>query len=1644
MQACYDIEVFPDTLIICFLDCNTGKYHHFLFHEGEEIDTEPLQTFIRKIDELIGFNILSYDNVIVNEFLNTGSVIACKKLNDFIISGRSQASIELSPGDIDLFRILDCHTSLKHYQALMGLKNIKESSVSFESRLKEDRESLCDALGYCQYDIWSTFRLYKHPTTQDKILAKRVMKETYDLNTINDPDSHLSSCILAQEIKKILGLGQKASLKVYNQPVLQFFGKEIINPKIKFNSQAFQASLEKARIFEFAPGKKFEYQLPCQDFIINLGQGGMHSVGKSRIISSLNGEEKLIDYDVSSFYPGIILTEEIGPDGFKEAFLEVYKRLTKARLQAKKAGNKARANSEKLVINSAFGKFKSKQSFLYNPKSLLQVTLNCQFKLLQLIEEIQEAGIEIIQVNTDGVLTYVKSKLEEELLLELVIAWSAETMLEMEATYYSKLIMKDANNYVAIKTDGKKKEKGKPFITERNLTTGGSYPLILSKGIQAYFFEGIEPEKFVKEALGEKRFEDFFKFAKRDEFISPPDAQRKINRWIYGKNIQNSLRSKSRGGREKTDDTNIYILNNLNSNGIIKELDAERYISEIKTAIQDLKNNSAGLKALAAYKKEQAKNQPDLFTELHEKSNQIHQELKEQKKNIKPPFIDKALLKRRRIELIKFYKSNRLPLLALTPGEKKPYIRNWQTLPQEALYKKIKETDNLGLRLDDFAVIDIDDPEVAKIKMTINIPDTLICYRAPRSPEGIKQFREKGHIYFKRPVWLNESFRAIEELGIELRVGSGVQNAIPPSRHPDGSIYEWNNIELLKSLPEFTEELYNFITSHLKQSNSSFERDERTRKEATELFYRKEEILDEILVKARGFKKEEQGDYTHKGTPISKGINYYNYCPQAEKHSQKAGNSSPREFLFHLSYSGRITKHCHHSHCKDIWKVLNHKLLKLSDIELKLFYSTKELETRLTIDQIQPLSSDQVNFYDKCTIPELINIINTLGEKEDLFVEGYTGVGKTYNCIKALLDGGAPSTVLMGTIPQAYKAVSIFKTHSTEDQITLEIAGNSEEEEEDTLTGGSGSLKRYTVSTYGYIGRAGETSFTYDTAKKLLENRRVFCDEIQLLFHKSKVSHSFSARYRLITSAEANQGTYEILKRCPRKAGSGNCKNCIPFYKKQTPRSPNYTRNFYNKFDQESAPVYAAKPSLGVISWNELIDFHSYEQIQGTLFRKKLQFQENFELEESNEKKSSYVEFLKDLTSKMIGPEIRTELTVFRNRYIELDDLDEIPEQSLEKLKFPIYSCQTPVLFGIDALPYLQLMKYSRNLIFSSATLPEDFMKLYTGLAEKLGRTVKFYKINEIPAKFNACILKTDLAISLDRLKSIILKLHQATEEKTLIITNRKGECEKLYSAIAQTIPGAVKQFHHRDYANTIKLPVFLSRQNDTEDKHLITYALSGITSSIDMPDRSILIVDCQQFLPQSSLLGLNEYTTEEEKHEILCNAIRENLLQICGRLLRSKDREPGKTIQDTRRLVILLHGLPEELKDFKLPEELFYKYEEFKNWINPVRTKFVPSVVETILTCLEEEEPEDQQKIYETEITETYLQGDISKLNINQRKALDINKAKKQKQTLKLLRKVEQGKELKKQGFTNRDIYQKLHMTRWSEDEKNYFWSHL
>jgi hypothetical protein len=265
-----------------------------------------------------------------------------------------------------------------------------------------------------------------------------------------------------------------------------------------------------------------------------------------------------------------------------------------------------------------------------------------------------------------------------------------------------------------------------------------------------------------------------------------------------------------------------------------------------------------------------------------------------------------------------------------------------------------------------------------------------------------------------------------------------------------------------------------------------------------------------------------------------------------------------------------------------------------------------------------------------------------------------------------------------------------------------------------------------------------------------------------------------------------------------------------------------------------------------------------------------------------------------------------------------------------------------------------------------------------------------------------------------------------------LIVTSRKADALEVYKLLKTYFPTKVEYFEAQDFEQEKALHPLRGQQHQ-EIKYLVTYAKSAITRGISLPDVNLVLVECDQFIPQAALGTLKEGMSTNEKKTELAKDILENLTQICGRVFRSNlKREMGQTLKDPRKLVFVLHSLPKETHAFILDKALTFKQREFSQFVRTRKRGEVESIVSAISLCLDGGTPEElsKEKI-KREVAEDYKKGALRKLAPKDRKFL----SEEERDSIKLLEVIKKNKakikELKEKGLNKSSIYKAINFNK-------------
>jgi hypothetical protein len=250
-----------------------------------------------------------------------------------------------------------------------------------------------------------------------------------------------------------------------------------------------------------------------EGFRFDFGVGGIHGSISDKVVNE-NKDWAIYDHDVTSFYPNLAISNRIYPEHLGETFCDIYKDMFE---QRKSFDKKSAENAMlKLALNGTYGKSNDKFSVFYDPKFTMSITVNGQLTLCMLVDMFYSNGVQfkIVQINTDGVTVAVKRS-DIDLMNSVMKEWESAVKLQLESVEYSKMLIRDVNNYISVYTDGKTKRKG-AYQYEGLGWHQNQSGLVIPMAAESHMIKGTPVLEFLKNHLEQGNVFDFMLRTKVD------------------------------------------------------------------------------------------------------------------------------------------------------------------------------------------------------------------------------------------------------------------------------------------------------------------------------------------------------------------------------------------------------------------------------------------------------------------------------------------------------------------------------------------------------------------------------------------------------------------------------------------------------------------------------------------------------------------------------------------------------------------------------------------------------------------------------------------------------------------------------------------------------------------------------------------------------------------------------------------------------------------------------------------------------------------------------------------------------------------------------------------------------------------------
>lgn len=464
-----DTECYVNYWLIAFKCYYTNKVIYFERSATQTLDVPKLLWVLHNFLQ-VTFNGIKYDMPMIWLALNGESTETLKNASNFLIRDKMRPSdiermYRFKMGDInhvDLIEVSPGKGSLKAYGSRLHAPRLQDLPYSEDSVLSE--LEINTLRSYCVTDLDVTGMLLKKLSPQLDLRATLSKDFGQDVRSLSD--AQIAEAIICSEVSKKLGYYPKRP-KIETGTIYKYSLPEHIrfqNPKL--NEMLFEVAAADFEIglsakdgqVVISPKELRGRTVRIGSTEYTLGIGGIHSTEES-VAHYADDKTLLIDRDVESYYPRLILNQNLYPKHIGPVYLEVFDGLVESRLHDKHTGNKVGADSKKIVVNATYGKLNDNWSRLRSPGDMIQVTLTGQLSLLMLIEMAELHGIPAVSTNTDGIVFKVSTDKYEHLNI-LVSEWERITRFKTEETRYKALYSANVNNYLAVKLDGKIKAKG--------------------------------------------------------------------------------------------------------------------------------------------------------------------------------------------------------------------------------------------------------------------------------------------------------------------------------------------------------------------------------------------------------------------------------------------------------------------------------------------------------------------------------------------------------------------------------------------------------------------------------------------------------------------------------------------------------------------------------------------------------------------------------------------------------------------------------------------------------------------------------------------------------------------------------------------------------------------------------------------------------------------------------------------------------------------------------------------------------------------------------------------------------------------------------------------------------------------------------
>lgn len=477
----FDFEVYPEWWCVTFGLFPDGKLNND--NRWDFVQTSIKESFITITSDepkardqileivrnscIVGYNIKKYDLVLLNAIYQGFTPTQVKLVSDLCINAVSQFSskeaMRMAPfankrmrGTVHLDLFDSSVGSLKDKEAILGL-SVQETSVPFNKCNLTDEEK-ADIISYNRHDVFASMVWYAQ-IVEPFVYAKLMLCKKFKLD---DKWAYIETNALL--IARALNVKRCEYADAHKVEIK-------LHPKIE---KYCYDNLDRAIVDRVCKSAD-TYKLTLFENEVVLADGGIHSAYLVKqfkrdrtdtpiLFVESDADYVLVNVDAESYYPSMSIQFQTLSRSIPS--FEGYNAILQERFTIKHKPDKTQDDmdlqlADKLVLNTTYGASGCEWLPMYDPYQRTKTCRYGQLFLLALANKIVHTltDAKIIQMNTDGILAYIKRS-ELALLDKLIDEWSTTSGIGMEKDFVEKIWQRDVNNYLLVKQGGKMKIKG--------------------------------------------------------------------------------------------------------------------------------------------------------------------------------------------------------------------------------------------------------------------------------------------------------------------------------------------------------------------------------------------------------------------------------------------------------------------------------------------------------------------------------------------------------------------------------------------------------------------------------------------------------------------------------------------------------------------------------------------------------------------------------------------------------------------------------------------------------------------------------------------------------------------------------------------------------------------------------------------------------------------------------------------------------------------------------------------------------------------------------------------------------------------------------------------------------------------------------